>query len=103
MDKFVGILLSKSIFELLFILSVDQVRVFFANFPLSPRAELLDRGEAPSSVGVVLGDILVSSKFHLEVQLSLIWLPEIVSSSDQVLILATISSVIEVDHARRVS
>ena len=80
MQELVGILLRENIFKLLFILSVDQACVFFANFPLSPWTELLDRREAPRSVSVVLSNVLVRSQLHLEVQLSLIWLPEIISS-----------------------
>ena len=100
MHKFVGIFLSKSIFELLFILRVDQVCVLSANFPLSPWAELLYSWEAPRSVGIVFGDVLVSSKLHLKVKLSLIWLSEITSLLNQVLVLTAVSGVVKVNDAR---
>lgn len=102
MHQLVGIFLNECIIKLPLVLSVDQPCVFFANLPLLSGGELLDRWEAPRSVSVVFCDIFVGSKFHLKVQLCLIWLPKVFPGGDQVLVLATLASVIEVYDARSI-
>jgi len=73
-------------------------------FPLVFGLELFECWELPMFKGVVFSHVFVTSHVHLKVQLRLIWLPLVSSLFYQVLIGASITSVIEVDaHGSQVT
>jgi hypothetical protein len=100
MKEFIGILLSESVFEFLFVFGIDKMSIFFAHLPLFSRAELPYCREAPSFVSVVFRHVLVCSQLHFEVKLCFIWLSQIISSRDQMLKLSRITSIVKIKDSR---
>jgi len=76
--------------------------VFFPHSPLLLRRELLNSWEAPRLVGVILSQILIGPQLHLKVEPTLIRLAKVMPLRDQVLELRRITSVVKVDHTRRI-
>ena len=103
MKEFICVFLSKSIVEWFFIwvllrvFSVDHSMVIHCLFPLVLRCKLFECWELPGLEGAVFGHAFVTSHVHLKVELRLIWLPLVSSLLYQVLIGASITSVVEVD------
>lgn len=103
MKELIGILFSELvvkwfiIWELFRVLTIDECVIIHGLFPLILGWELLESWELPSFEGVVLGHILITSHVHLEVELRLIWLTLITSHFYQMLIVCSISSVVEVN------
>lgn len=97
--ELIGIFLCKVIIKIPFELSVDQVCIHFPLAPLFARAKVFDLWETPRLWSVIFSNIFVCSQFHFEVKLRLVWLPQIVSLSYQVLEFGTISGVINIDYS----
>ena len=102
MHKLICILLLEIVVELFLIFCIYQVLVFFPHSPLLFRRELLNSGEAPRLVGVILSQILIGPQLHLKVKPALIRLAKVMPLRDQVLELGRITSVVKVDHTRRI-
>ena len=102
MHKLICILLLVIVVELFLIFCIYQVLVFFPHSPLLLRRELLNSREAPRLVGVILSQILIGPQLHLKVEPALIRLAKVMPLRDQVLELRRITSVIKVDHTRRI-
>lgn len=110
MKKFISISFLKFIIEWFFVLiflrifPIDQSMVVHSLFPLVLRWKLFECWELPCFECAILGHIFVPSHVHLKVELRLIWLPLVSSLLYQVLIGASITSVIEVDaHGSQVA
>ena len=67
MEQFIGILFLKLVIKFLFVLGIYQFLVFVLHGPLPPGAELFDTWKVPRLLSVVLRDVSISSKLHLEV------------------------------------
>ena len=102
MHKLICILLLEIVVELFLIFCIYQVLVFFPQSPLLLRRKLLYTWEAPRLVSVILSKILIGSQLHLKVKPTLIRLAKVMSLWDQVLELRRITSVVKVDHTRRI-
>ena len=102
MHKLICILLLVIVVELFLIFCIYQVLVFFPHSPLLLRRELLNSREAPRLVSVILSQILIGPQLHLKVEPALIRLAKVMPLRDQVLELRRITSVVKVDHTRRI-
>ena len=102
MHKLICILLLVIVVELFLIFCIYQILVFFPHSPLLLRRELLNSREAPRLVGVILSQILIGPQLHLKVKPALIRLAKVMPLRDQVLELRRITSVVKVDHTRRI-
>ena len=102
MHKLICILLLEIVVELFLIFCIYQVLVLFPHSPLLLRRELLNSWEAPRLVGVILSQILIGPQLHLKVEPTLIRLAKVMPLRDQVLELRRITSVVKVDHTRRI-
>lgn len=97
MEQLVGIFLIVNISELPFEFWIDKRLIRFSNRPLFLWGELLHGRETPWLSRVVLGDILVSTQLHLEVQLRLVGLANVISDGNEVLELGAVSRIIEIN------
>ena len=102
MHKLICILLLEIVVELFLIFCIYQVLVFFPHSPLLLRRKLLNSWEAPRLVGVILSQILIGPQLHLKVEPTLIRLAKVMPLRDQVLELGRITSVVKVNHTRRI-
>jgi hypothetical protein len=88
------------IIELFLVLSIYQFLVILPDSPLLFGRKILDRGEAPRLVCVILCQIFVRPQFHLKIEARLVRLPEIMPLLNEVVELGRIARVIKVDDAR---
>ena len=99
MEELVGVLLGEAIVELALEFSIERAIVLLALGPLAARAELLDTREQEWSSCVILCRVLVAAKVHLEVELGLVGVAEAIRALlDQVLVLSTVTSIVEVKN-----